>query len=128
MPRLSKRYPKYRKHKASGQAIVTLGGRDFYLGPIDSRASWVHYDRLIAEWLANGRRLSQDADFDCGQMSVTGLCVRYFKHAQGYYQKNGQVTNEVAMIHCAIRPVRQLYGDTAAVEFGPKSSKPCANR
>jgi hypothetical protein len=26
-------FPKYRKHKASGQAVVTLAGRDHYLGP-----------------------------------------------------------------------------------------------
>lgn len=35
----SKNYlPKYRKHRASGQAVVTLNGRDCYLGPHDRRA------------------------------------------------------------------------------------------
>jgi hypothetical protein len=29
---MSKRIPKYRHHKPSGQAIVTLGGHDHYLG------------------------------------------------------------------------------------------------
>ena len=33
MPRLVRTLPKYRKHKASGQAVVTLNGRDHYLGP-----------------------------------------------------------------------------------------------
>jgi hypothetical protein len=33
MPRLGNRVPKYRKHKQSGQAVVTLGGRDYPLGP-----------------------------------------------------------------------------------------------
>ncbi len=33
MPQLTKSIPKYRKHRASGQAIVTLSGKDFYLGP-----------------------------------------------------------------------------------------------
>lgn len=28
MPRRSTRPPKYRKHKAAGQAVVTLSGRD----------------------------------------------------------------------------------------------------
>jgi len=37
MPRLSHRLPKYRKHRASGQAIVTLNGRDYYLGPTELR-------------------------------------------------------------------------------------------
>ena len=41
MPKLSNSAPKYRKHRASGQAVVTLNGRDFYLGPQGPRpASW----------------------------------------------------------------------------------------
>jgi hypothetical protein len=32
MPRLRTGVPKYRKHKQSGQAIVTLNGRDYLLG------------------------------------------------------------------------------------------------
>jgi hypothetical protein len=52
----SDRLPKYRKHKASGQAIVTLNGRDHYLGPHGTQASKREYDRLTTEWLANGRQ------------------------------------------------------------------------
>ena len=55
MPRLSQSVPKYRKHKASGQAIVTLNGRDIYLGPWRSKISRLEYDRRISEWLAGGR-------------------------------------------------------------------------
>jgi len=47
MPRLTNSTPKYRKHWASGQAIVTLDGRDFYLGPHGTRASRREYDRLV---------------------------------------------------------------------------------
>ena len=31
--------PKYRKHKASGQAIATIQGKDHYLGPHGSAAN-----------------------------------------------------------------------------------------
>ncbi len=41
--------PAYRKHRGSGQAIVTLNGKDFYLGPHGSKVSKGEYDRLIAE-------------------------------------------------------------------------------
>ena len=51
-----RRIPKYRLHKPSGQAVVTLSGRDFYLGRFETKASRAEYDRHIAEWLANGRR------------------------------------------------------------------------
>ncbi len=57
MPRLSNSVPKYRKHRASGQAVVTLNGRDFYLGPHNTKASRLEYDRLTSEWLANDRSL-----------------------------------------------------------------------
>ena len=49
--------PSYRLHKQSGQAIVTLSGRYFLLGPINSAASRREYSRLIGEWIANDRRL-----------------------------------------------------------------------
>ncbi len=51
MPTLTQCNPKYRKHRASGQAIVTLHGVDHYLGPHGTKASKAEYDRLIAQWL-----------------------------------------------------------------------------
>ncbi len=40
MPRIAAdSAPKYRRHKASGQAIVTLSGHDHYLGPHGTAAS-----------------------------------------------------------------------------------------
>ena len=57
MPRLSPdKLPKYRKHRSSGQAVVTIGGRDQYLGPFGTKASRAEYDRLVGEWQANGGR------------------------------------------------------------------------
>jgi len=57
MPRLKNRVPAYRRHRASGQAMVQLDGRVFYLGDYDSEESRNAYNRLVTEWLANGRRL-----------------------------------------------------------------------
>jgi hypothetical protein len=51
MPRLTRSIPSYRKHRASGQAIVTLNGRDFYLGPYSTKVSRAEYDRLVGQWL-----------------------------------------------------------------------------
>lgn len=56
MPRLIHAVPKYRKHRASGQAIVTIAGRDHYLGPHGCKSSHMLYDRLIAEFLSADRR------------------------------------------------------------------------
>ena len=49
--------PNYRLHKATGQAFVELGGRRFYLGKHGSKASREEYERRIAEYLGNGRKL-----------------------------------------------------------------------
>jgi len=54
MPISSGAVPRYRKH-VSGQARVTINGRDYYLGPWRSKTSIVEYDRIIAEFLASGR-------------------------------------------------------------------------
>jgi hypothetical protein len=89
MPRLSHALPKYRKHRGSGQAVVSLNGRDFYLGPHNTKVSKVEYDRLIGEWLANGRNPLHTTSQD---ILIVELCLRYWKFAQGYYQKNGRCT------------------------------------
>lgn len=58
MPRLKDNaVPKYREHKQSGQAIVTLDGHDFLLGRYGSKASRAEYRRLTGEWQQNGRKL-----------------------------------------------------------------------
>jgi hypothetical protein len=57
MPKLKENeVPSYRLHKQSGQAIITLSGKDALLGRHGTKDSRAKYDRLIAEWLANGRR------------------------------------------------------------------------
>src|ERR671929_213785 len=53
------RIPSYRLHKPSGQAVVTLSGKDHYLGRHGSPESRVAYERLLAEWLANRQRSSE---------------------------------------------------------------------
>jgi hypothetical protein len=41
--------PSYRRHKASGQAVVTVSGRDVYFGPHGTRLSRDNYDRVVTE-------------------------------------------------------------------------------
>jgi hypothetical protein len=54
MPWPSQHLPRYRKHRATDRALVTINGRDYYLGPYGTRASKLEYDRLIGEYLALG--------------------------------------------------------------------------
>ena len=59
---LSSRVPSYRRHKPTNQAVVTINGQDIYLGKWNTAASKAEYDRLIAEFLANGRRLRNEIE------------------------------------------------------------------
>lgn len=118
MSNRSPRTPSYRLHKPTGQAVVTLDGRDFYLGKHGSPESRAEYDRLVAEWLANGRRLVGHRD-----ITVAELVVAYVRFAETHYRRDGVVGREVGNIKDALRPVRKLYGHTPAAEFGPAAYK-----
>jgi hypothetical protein len=113
----SKRVPKYRHHKPSGQAVVTLDGHDHYLGRHGTEASKQEYDRLIAEWLASGRRLPRGGDRLDG-LSVNELLLAYVQFAELYYRHpDGRPTTEVRNIKQGLRPLKQLYGHTIAAAF-----------
>ena len=49
--------PSYRLHKPKGLAVVRLNGRDIYLGKYGTTESKTAYERVITEWLANGKQL-----------------------------------------------------------------------
>lgn len=117
MPKLTHSAPKYRRHKPSGQAVVTIGAKDHYLGPWGSKASKVEYDRLIGEWLASGRT-TVNADDPLG-LTVAELCLAYWKFAQGYYVKDGKPTGQLHIVQMALHEVKALYSCKAAAEFGP---------
>jgi len=84
----SRRTPSYRLHKPSGQAVVTLNGRDFYLGKHNTKTSRAEFDRLIGEWLTNGRQLPNDTGI--GNKSIAELLVAYFHFAKSYYARQNQ--------------------------------------
>ena len=113
----SKSLPKYRKHRASGQAIVTLSGKDFYLGPHGTKASKTEYDRLIGEWLANGRQLPRSSDDQ--PITVVELIAQYWRHCKTYYVKNGKPTDEQAGVRAAMKHLKSIYSKALAKDFGP---------
>ena len=121
MPRLSNTPPKYRRKKVNGSvyAVVTLNGKDFYLGPHGTKTSKQEYDRLIGEWLANGRILPTRQTNR--SITLMELCAVYWDFAKGYYVKNGKPTDELPGTKTALRILKETYGKTAVNEFGPIS-------
>jgi integrase len=101
---------------------VTLNGVDFYCGPWRSSEAKAEYDRLVAEWLANGRSLRRPGQ-TCPDLTMTELIARYWKFAHEHYQRDGKPTPEIAKIRDALKPVKRLYGERPAAEFGPLAFK-----
>jgi integrase len=119
MPRLTVENPAYRKHKASGQAVVTLNGRVVYLGPWGTRISRQAYDRVVGEWLANNRRAPAQ---DTRSLTIAELIDQYWSHVKSYYRRpDGTPTAEVATCKQVLRVLNRLYADTPASSFGPRA-------
>jgi integrase len=117
------RTPSYCLHKASGLAVVRIDGRDHYLGAYGSAESREAYDRLIAEWLANGRRLAPQTVGD-NEATVNELAAAFFRHVEQHHRRpDGTQTDEVKEYRMALRPLKHLYGNTVARGFGPMALK-----
>ena len=112
-PAGSTREPSYRKHKASGQAVVTIRGKDHYLGPFDSPQSKLKYHRLLVE-LVRGEPIaapeSSPADW-----TVVELADHYLEWAHTHYIKNGEPTSELTNVRRACRCLRECFGDKGSV-------------
>src|SRR5262249_7048274 len=116
--------PSYRLHRPSGQAVVPLNGRDISLGRYGTPESRAEYDRLISEWLTNGRRLAATASESGADLTINEMLLPYLRHDDSYYRKpDGRPTSESECIRLALRPLRKLYGHTFAKDFGPLALK-----
>jgi hypothetical protein len=49
----SRKAPSLRLHRPSGRAVVTLGGRDFYVGEYGTDEAKRAYETLISQWHSN---------------------------------------------------------------------------
>jgi integrase len=115
--------PSYRHHKPSGQAVVTLNGKDHYLGPWQSEASKTEYKRLLAEWIAAGKTTTATGIESQASIVVAELLTAYLAEAEIAYTKNGQPTSHLHNIRDALIPLRELYATEAVATFSPLKLK-----
>jgi integrase len=121
MPRLVNVTPKYRRHRASGQAVVTVSGKEHYLGPHGTKASKVEYDRLVGEWLAAGRPAI--AASPLVELTISELALDFWKFAQVKFRKNGRDTRTAENFKPVLSLLKKRYGRTLAIDFGPLALK-----
>jgi integrase len=135
MPKLRPgQVPSLRRHKPSGRAVVTLSGKDHYLGPWPPEArnpppEVVNvYNRLVAEWLAGSRQVPLPTAGGPGDrrslITVGELIIRFWRHAEGHYRRpEGTPSGELRNMRDALRPLRRLYETLPAAEFLPLKLK-----
>ena len=115
MARWTQKDPKLRLHRPSGRAVVTLSGKDFYLGRYGTKEAETNYRVKIAEWKNNHRVPPNTVD-----LTINEILDGYLRYAESYYVKNGKPTTQYGIIVQAIKPLRELYGHTEANEFTPQ--------
>jgi integrase len=124
--------PSLTHHKASGQGVVRLNGKDVYCGPYGTPECKARYLRALADWEAADRQIATaPADKPpaaysppgSADLTVNEILVAYLKYADGYYVKNGEPTSEPGNIRLAIKPLGEMFGDLAAAQFDPLQLK-----
>lgn len=132
MPRPRSPVPSYRKHKQSGQAVVTVsvnGGRkDVLLGRHGTPESKQEYERILATLRTPGGAAAILSPGAAGRADTTvaEVLVAFWAHAQRHYRDaDDNPTTEIGLYKLALKPVRAMYAHVPAVEFGPRALKAC---
>jgi integrase len=115
--------PQHCPHKSLGLGYVRLNGKMLYTGTWGSPEAAQEYDRLIQEWIANGRQLpSQPARR--GEATIDDLVAAFWVHAEEWYRRlDGSQTGELKNIRYAVKPLRARYGRLPLSRFGPSELK-----
>ena len=116
----NQRVPSLRLHKASRQMYTVLSGRAIYCGKPDNPATEQRYHQIIAEWFAAGKH----PPVESGGITVKEILSRFWVHAIGYYRtKTDGRVKELEQFRLAIKPLKELYGESLATDFGPRAMK-----
>lgn len=118
--------PRYRLHKASGQAILVLDRKMIYLGTYDTPESRAKYQRELAKWLTNSAASSLSNEQivpvsqSASEQTINDVILAFSQHAMSYYSYEG---GEFEQYKPVLRLLRECYGDLLVQYFGPKALK-----
>ena len=118
------RVPKYRKHP-NGQAFVEhrsipTKSHRLYLGKFGSPESKAAYERVVRQILA-GSYSPPVPDVSGPLATISDLLLQYLDYVERRYSRNGKPTRRLFDIRDNLRPLWLLFGDTPAIEFGPRA-------
>ena len=113
--------PKYCLHKPSGRGYVELGGKQRYLpGKHGSKESVQEYEKLVGEYLANGRKLPSESQPTLpnvsGVMKCRELALKFLDWSKFRYDEKGHSHCWAAMFF-----LTKYFGDLPVDDFIPVS-------
>ena len=111
-----KQLPKYCRHKSTNRAYVRIKGKTFYLGKYGTQASRREYDRVIAEFVTNGRQAFQYPD----EVLIEQLIIRFIDTAES---ERNYSADRIAKISRILRHLDSLYGGQPVTNFTPTALK-----
>ncbi|HEX5051056.1 MAG TPA: site-specific integrase [Planctomycetota bacterium] len=124
--------PRYRRHR-SGQARVTIDGKDIYLGRFGTAESHEAYDRVLREWLDQGRRpganlrlvaVEEPGDVEPDGILVAELLAAYWQMLKddGFVREQDiKKDSHIGNFQQAIKPLKDSFPATPAAKFGPRA-------
>lgn len=117
MPRPKSAQPAYQFH-ISGQARVSLCGKDYYLGPHGSPESYARYYALLSEYTSNGMKPPAQSTHQVEQAIRIRDITADFRHRvlPRYEHDNGQ-HNRFSNL-CDLLDAK--HGDESPNDFGPR--------
>ncbi len=109
--------PKYRLHCPSGLAVITIDGKDHYLGKHGSVESPQRYANLIAGLRINAS--GSDGPPPRRTLLVGELTLLYLQLSQVYYVKQGRPTAPQQRFKNAMTALNRVHAAESLTEFGP---------
>jgi integrase len=122
---MARRIPSYRHYKPKNLGLVVIDGRQHYLGKYGTPESIAEYNRLLQEWMVAGTltpsvREQGPVTAVRSDLTIDELILAFWDHAESHYRgPDGSPTGEAENFKEALKPVRRLYGQTRACQFGP---------
>lgn len=111
--------PTLRHHKASGQGVVTLAGRDIYLGKYGSEQAKTKYADLVAQHIAQ-RGVPRGV-----RLTVAQLCAAYIANRRLQFAGSKHGPKELHLVTRSVGFAATQGGDLLVDTFGPRTLKQC---
>ena len=115
-----KRIPQYCLHKATGQAVVRINGKDKYLGAYGSPESYTKYDYWIGKLTVSKPSPNVTANHSKYGGTVTEVCLAYSDHVEEIHGATGLDLNKsAARTMATTKALIKFGGRLTAENFGP---------